>query len=238
MALPKIGLSRSGIPFSFKSMEIVPIEIFGVHVDVAFPAPLAYQAAKLDTFAANICHPKEGLSLRPDQIRLRRFDDLFDYEMKAIFFGENGTLIRNAERIKFGIRNARTQGDWNVIQQTLTKLYTLMDFEEKSTTHLSTHAHAKFEDEHQRDEWLSQFSHNSFIGKPAALGYVTIPDWEKDIRVLMEPSNMVPAAVFIAWDTQFTNNQEWDSFLGSLPTVMDNSANFFELGFEPFKERV
>ncbi len=219
-------------------MEIVPIEIFGVHVDVAFPAPLAYQAAKLDTFATNICHPKEGLSLRPDQIRLRRFDDLFDYEMKATFFGENGTLIRNAERIKFGIRNARTQGDWNVIQQTLTKLYTIMDFEEKSTTHLSTHAHAKFEDEHERDEWLSQFSHNSFIGKPAALGYVTIPDWEKDIRVLMEPSNMVPAAVFIAWDTQFTNNQEWDSFLGSLPTVMDNSANFFELGFEPFKERV
>ena len=219
-------------------MEIVPIEVFGVHVDVAFTTPQPYLAAKLDDFAANICHPKEGLSLRPEQIRLRRFDDLFDYELKATFFGDNGTLIRNAERIKLGVKNARTQGDWNVIHQTLTRLYTIMDFDEKSMTHLSTHAHAKFESERQREEWLSQFSHEGFVGKAAALGYVSIPDWEKDIRVLIEPSNMVPGAVFLAWDTQFANNQEWDSFLGTLPTVMDNSANFFELGFEPFKERV
>ena len=63
-------------------------------------------------------------------------------------------------------------------------------------------------------------------------------DWEKDIRVLIELSQPVPNSVFIAWDTQFSNNQEWDSFLGTLPSVMENSANIFEIGFEPFKERV
>ena len=219
-------------------MEIVPIEVFGIHVDVAFPAPLGFQAAKLEEFGAKICDPKEGLPLRAEHIRLRRFDELFDYEVKAVFFGENGTLTRTAERIKLGIRNARTQGDWNVIQQTFTRFYTLMDFDEQSLSHLSAHAHAKFETLEARDEWLKQFSHNALIDKAAALGYVKIADWEKEIRVLIEPSNMVPNAVFISWDTQFANLQEWDTFIGSLPNVMENSANYFEIGFEPFKERV
>lgn len=219
-------------------MEIVPIEIFGVHVDVPFPAPLGYQAAKLEEFGAKLCDQKAGLPLRPDQLRLRRFDELFDYELRANFFGDNGTLIRNAERVKLGVRNARTQGDWNVIQQSLTRFYGMMDFDEKTTTTLSSHVHGKFETVEARDQWLSQFSHNALVEKPAALGYVRIPDWEKDIRVLIEPSNVVPAAVFVLWETQYSNDQEWDSFLGSLPSVMENSANYFELGFEPFKERV
>lgn len=219
-------------------MEILPIELYGVHVDVAYPQPQTYQAAHLEKFGAAICHSQTGLSIRPDQVRLRRFDDLFDYELKATFFGDNGTLSRTAERVKLGVRNARTQGDWNIIQQTLTRFYTLMDFDEESGTHLSTHAHARFESPEERDKWLSQFSQNALIEKAAALGYVKIPDWEKEIRVLIEPSNIVPGALFIAWDTQFQNVQEWDTFLGSLPSVMENSANYFELGFEPFKERV
>ncbi|MEQ1850573.1 MAG: hypothetical protein ABMA01_03175 [Chthoniobacteraceae bacterium] len=219
-------------------MEILPIEIFGVAVDIPFPTPLGFQTAKLEDFAAKICDAQTGLGLRADQIRLRKFDDLFDYELKANFFGENGNLNRTADRVKFGVRNARTDGDWKIIHQSLTKLYKLLEVEKASVTHLSTHVHAKFDTAEEREKWLGQFSHNSLVDKPAALGYVRIQDWEKDIRILIEQSNAAPNAVFVAWDTHFTNNQEWDSFLGTLPNVMENSANFFELGFEPFKERV
>ena len=179
-----------------------------------------------------------GINLRPDQIRLKRWDDLFGYEMSASFFGDNGTLIRTADRVKLGIRNARTAGDWTIILQTLTHFYTLMDLNSKTVTTLSAHVHARFPSEEERDQWIGQFSHNALITKSAALGYVRIFDWEKDIRVLIEPSNVVPDAVFCGWDTQFSNDQEWDSFLGSLPSMMENAANLFELGFEPFKEKV
>jgi hypothetical protein len=219
-------------------MEIVPIELFGLHIDVAFSAPVGFAAAGMDQFAARLCDQKSGISIRADQFRLRRFDDLFDYELKANFFGDNGTLSRTAERVKLGVRNARTKGDWNVIQQTFTRFYTLMDFDAKTQTHLSAHVHAKFDTPEERDEWLGHFADGSMIHRPGALGHVRIPDWEKDIRVLIELSNAVPGAVFVAWDTQFQNSQEWDSFFGSLPTVMENSANYFEIGFEPFKERV
>ena len=58
-------------------MEVLPIEIFGVAVDVPFAAPIGYHSAKLDEFAAKICDQQTGLSLRPDQIHLRKVDDLF-----------------------------------------------------------------------------------------------------------------------------------------------------------------
>lgn len=219
-------------------MEIVPIEIFGIHLEVVLPAPQGLAQARLDEFGARLCDPAKGLSLRPDQIRLKRWDDLFGYELAAQFFGENGSLIRTADRVKLGVRNARTSGDWQIILQTLVRFYQLMEFDEKSLTVASLHVHGRFPGAAERDAWLGQFSINSLVSKPAALGYVRIFDWEKDIRVMIEHSNLVPDAVFCAWDTQFQNNQEWESFLGSLPTMMENSANLFELGFEPLREKV
>ena len=219
-------------------MEILPIEVFGVHVDVPFLAPQGFSQAGLEEFGAQICDSVHGINLRSDQIRLKRWDDLFGYELTANFFGDNGTLIRTADRVKLGVRNARTAGDWTIILRTLTHFYTLMDLNKKTVTTLSTHVHARFPSSDERDQWIGQFSHNALITKSAALGYVRIFDWEKDIRVLIEPSNVVPDAVFCGWDTQFSNSQDWESFLGSLPTMMENSANLFELGFEPLKEKV
>ena len=219
-------------------MEIVPIEVFGFHVDVPFLAPRGFAAANLEEFGAMLCDTTTGLSLRLDQIRVKRWDDLFGYEVSAQFFGDNGTMIRTADRVKLGIRNARTAADWKLILQTFTRFYDAMDFHEKTVSTLSTHVHAAFPSIEERDAWLGQFSHNALISKPAALGYVRIFDWEKDIRLMIESSNVVPNAVFCAWDTQFKNNQEWDSFLGSIPTMMENSANLFELGFEPLREKV
>jgi hypothetical protein len=219
-------------------MEVLPIEIFGVAVDVPFLTPLGYQSAKLDDFAAKVCDPQTGLGLRPDQIHLRKVDDLFDYELKAVFFGDNGTLNRTADRVKLGVRNARTAGDWTIIQQTLGRFYALMKFPTTTLTVLSTHVHAKFPTPEERDGWLKQFSYSSQVARPATLGYVQIADWEKEIRILIEQSNAVPDAVFVNWDTQYTNGQDWETFLMSLPTMMENSVNLFDLGFEPLRERV
>lgn len=220
-------------------MEIIPIEVFGLHVEVPLLRPLSLNAAKLDDFAATICEPQKGLSIRPDQIRLKKWDDLFGYEVAATFFGDNGQLTRTSDRLKLFVRNARTAGDWNIIQQTLTKFYTLLDFDLKTVTTLSSHAHGRFPSIEERDQWLNQFSHNALLTKAAALGYVRIFDWERDIRVLIEPSNVVQDGVFAAFDTQFANNQsDWETFIGSIPTMMENAANLFELGFEPLKERV
>src|SRR5258705_13721927 len=66
-------------------MEVVPIDLFGVHVDVPFPAPIGFSSAGLDAFGAAICAPATGLGLRAEQIRMKRWDDLFGYELSAQF---------------------------------------------------------------------------------------------------------------------------------------------------------
>jgi hypothetical protein len=223
-------------PYRLRLMEILPIEFFGVAVDVPFSTPLGFTQARLEEFGAKICDVTSGLNLRPDQIRLRRWDDLYGYELTAHFFGENGLLTRAADRVKLAIRNARTAADWNILHQTLLRFYTLMEFAPKSVTTLSAHVHAKFPAPDERDRFMEEFAHSPLIARAAALGYVQIADWEKEIRVLIEQSNVVPDALFVAWDTQFENEQDWDTFLGSLPTVMENSANLFDLGFEPFRQ--
>ena len=219
-------------------MEILPIDFFGVHVDVPFSKPVGFAEAQLEAFGAALCDTSKGLSLRADQLRLKRWDDLFGYELHAQFFGENGTLTRTAERIKFGVRSARTAGDCKIICDTLVRFYQLLDFDPKTVTALSAHAHGKFPSTEERDAFLQRFSYSPMVNRPAALGYVTILDWEKDVRVLIEQSNVVPGGVFVTWDTQFVNAQDWETFVPTLPTLMDNSANLFDLGFEPFREHL
>lgn len=217
-------------------MEIVPIEVFGISVEVPFPAPLAFGQARLEDFGGQLCDAANGLGLRPEQIRLRRTDELYNYELSAQFFGENGVLSRTADRIKFGVRNARTAADWNIIHHSLVRFYNVMDFSATTQTNLSAHVHVKFPSATERDDYLAQFGRGLEVVRPASLGYVRIRDWEKDIRVLIEQSNVVPDALFVAWDTQFAHPQEWDTFLSTLPTVMENSANAFGLGFDPFRQ--
>ncbi len=219
-------------------MEIVPLDFFGVHVDVPFASPQGFAQANLDTFGAALCDATKGLSLRPDQLRLKRWDDLFGYELTAQFFGENGTLSRTAERVKLGVRSARTAADWNIIRDALIRFFALLDPDPKTLTGLSAHAHAKFPSVEERDAFLQRFSYSPMINRPAALGYVSVLDWEKDIRVLIEQSNVVPGGVFVTWDTQFLNAQDWETFIPTLPTLMDNSANLFDLSFEPMREHV
>jgi hypothetical protein len=221
-----------------ENVPIAQIDIFGIHVDVPFATPLGIQQAKLEEFGAKICHATMGLNLRPDQIRMKRWDDLYGYELSAQFFGENGTLTRTADRIKLGIRNARTQGDWKIIQDSLQRFYALMDFPIDSVTALSAHAHTKFPTTEERDAFLRRFSYSPLFSKPAALGYVQVIDWDREIRVLIEASNVVSDALFVMWDTQFENDQDWESFLPTLPMLMDNSVNLFELALEPLRERV
>ncbi len=216
-------------------MEIVPIEFFGIAVDVPFPAPMTFGQSNIDEFGAKLCDPAKGLGLRPNQIRLRRIDELFDYEVVGQFFGENGHVSRGPDRAKLSVRNARNAADWNLVQQTLFRFYSAMEFPETSTTMLSCHVHGKFPSADDRDGFLGQFAHSFDVIRPASLGYVRIADWEKDIRILIETSNVVPNSVFVGWDTQFTNLQDWETFLSIIPTVMENSANVFGLGFEPLR---
>ena len=102
-------------------MRLIPLDVLGINLDIPFLPPLTKNAAELDSFATWLCDAENGLSLRPDQVRLKTWDDLFGYELVAYFFGDNGLITRTGERIKLSIRNARTAGDWEIVRRVLVR---------------------------------------------------------------------------------------------------------------------
>jgi len=52
--------------------------------------------------------------------------------------------------------------------------------------------------------------------------------------MVIEDSNLLPAGVCVSCETQYRNDQDWESFIGSVPTMFAAGANAFSLGFEPF----
>lgn len=214
-------------------MRHIPLDILSINLDIPFVPPLTRRAANLEGFATWLCEGETGLGLRPDQVRVRTWDELFGYELVAQFFGDNGLITRTADRIKLAIRNARTAGDWEIVRRVLVRFYTHMEFSPRSTTVFSANAHSRFGSAEELDAYFRQFWQPQMASRPALFSYVKIADWEADIRLLIEKSNALPDALFIAWDTQFTHTQDWESFIGSLPTVMENSANHFNLAFAP-----
>jgi hypothetical protein len=88
----------------------------------------------------------------------------------------------------------------------------------------------------ERERFLRSLApgRSTSIVRPCGLGYLRIRDWEFEVRVQIEDSNVVSNGVYIGVDTQYKNNQDWGSFVGSIPAMFAAAANAYGIGFEPF----
>lgn len=212
-------------------MRLISLDVLGIALDIPFPRPLTKRDAGLEGLASWLCDPENGFTPRPDQVRLKEWDELFGYELTVQFFGDNGVITHTADRIKLSIKNARTVADWEIIRRVITRFYNRMNFDSKSMTGFSAHVHSRFPSSDELDGYFQQFPQPKMASRPALFSYVKITDWEAHIRIHIEKSAALPDALFIGWDTQFANNQDWESFIGTLPVVMENSAHLFDLAF-------
>ena len=215
-------------------MEVVPIELFGVSIDIPLPVPMSMREAGFEQFVRDLCDPQKGVGVRPSQCQLLGRDLLYQYEFTATFFEGNGTIVRTPERLRAAVRNARNWADWQLVHRTLCRVHALVELDPKSVSNLAMQAQARFISFPERERFLRSFASNRIVARPGALGHVRIPDWEYEVRVQIEDSALLPAGVYIGADTQYRNDQDWESFMGSVPTMFAAAANSFGLGFEPF----
>ena len=111
-----------------------------------------------------------------------------------------------------------------------------MGLDTKSISNLTMRAQLQFPSIAERERFLRSLApgRSTSIVRPCGLGYLRIPDWEFEVRVQIEDSNVVSNGVYIGVDTQYKNNQDWESFVGSMPTMFAAAANAYGIGFEPF----
>ena len=217
-------------------MDIVPIQIYGVSTDLPLPAPVSVRDPAIEAFVQSLCDPLTGIGLRPSQVQLINRDWLYQYELTASFFEGNGTLVRTAERLRFSVRNARNWADWQLVHQTMLRVHNLLALDPISVSNLTMQAQLQFPSIAEREQFLRSLApgRSTSIVRPCGLGYLRIPDWEFEVRVQIEDSNVVSNGVYIGVDTQYKNNQDWESFVGSMPTMFAAAANAYGIGFEPF----
>jgi len=204
------------------------IDLFNLQLDSPLPKARPLEHEDVRKFSEWLCDP-EGARLRADQVRLKAWDQLFGYEIFAQFFGDNGFIVRTADRVRVGVKNARTAADWEIIQQLFVRFLHQEPGSESTVRMFSASAHLKLEEPFSASGFLDRFAVVPGIEKPAALNYVKIADWEKEIRIVIEPSNIFPGQLFVTWDSQFISSQDWDTFVPILLTVMENSAAIFGL---------
>lgn len=212
-------------------MRQLTLDVLSIRLEIPFYPPLPQKKADLDSFAEWLCEREQGLALRPDQVRLKKWDEIYGYELVAQFFGENGLLVRQPDKIFLEIKNMRTPADWELVRKLIVRFYLHMKFPADSKTTFAAHVHGHLPSPEDVDTFFAEHPQPQISSRPALFSYVKIIDWEADVRVHVEKSAAVPSGgIFIGWETQFTNDQDWETFIGTLTTVLENSAHSFDLG--------
>jgi hypothetical protein len=210
-------------------MRLISLDLLTIFLDIPLVPPQTRRAADLDSFVTWVCEPENGFNVRPDQVRLKTSDELLGWELTIQFFGENGLITRTPDRIKLSIKNVRTQADWELVRRVIVRFYTYLQLPPQSLTTFSANVHSRLPATDELEAFFQTFPQHQRASRPVLFTYVKIDDWEADIRMFIEKSNLLPDSIFVAWETQFANNQDWETFVGTLPTVMENSAHLFDL---------
>jgi hypothetical protein len=74
-------------------MTELAIQVFSINVEVLFPKPRVFSKEQVDSIAAWLTSPDSGFALQPEQVHLRTFDVVYDYQMNAQLFGGNGLFV-------------------------------------------------------------------------------------------------------------------------------------------------
>ena len=159
------------------AMAIVPIQIYGVSTDLPVPAPVSVRDPATEAFVEFLCDPLAGIGLRPSQVQLINGDWSFQYELTASLFEGNGTLVRNADRLRFSVRNARNWADWQLVHQTMLRVHNLLSLDPNSVSNLTMQAQFQFPSTADRERFFEEPCARAIYIDSAALwlGVLTNP---------------------------------------------------------------
>lgn len=207
------------------------IQLFGIVVEVIFPAPRTFSKELLDSDAQWLTDSASGFAVPPEQVRLRQADVLFGYDLSAQLFGGNGHFSVDAQKASFSAKNARGRADGELLREVVGRF--LRHFaKEKFTVAFSANAHAKPESKAVQEEYLQRFRFDQRITKPGAVGYLRLNDWPTDVRFIVEPSLGTEDSLFLAWTTRFPAS-EFSEIPDKIVHVFEEAASVYGLKFRP-----
>lgn len=203
-----------------------------------FTAELSFQKAKpfskeyLDDIAIWLTDPDTGFGLRPEQLRVRHTDIMFDYELTAVLFNGNGMLRYNSRGATLNATGARTVEDIRLLQDAVFRFIQKLGEFDPSIFSISANAFAQTESTEARNHFLEQFRLSEEAILPGTLAYLKLPEWPYPIRVALEGAVSDDDNLFLAWSTRIENSTQWPEMLETLPHVFVRSAKCLNVSLE------
>ena len=212
------------------------VQVFSITLEAFFPRPKPFAKDKIDQIAEWLTDAGEGLGLRPEQVRVRHTDIVFDYEMTASFYGGNATFHRDSEKTVLSARGARTRQDADLLRETAVRFARFTASAEKLPLMFSANAHARLQSVEIREKFLSAIRPDPRVTSPGVLGYVEIEGWPEAMRVAIEPSFNAAQNLFFAWQTNLSASEDWQKTFESLVGIIEQATSIYGVQFLPLLE--
>lgn len=213
------------------------ITVFSIMLEVYFLRPRPFSKDKMDLLAEWLTDPLKGLGLRPDQVRVRHTDIIFDYELAASFYGGNASIVYNAEKAILSARGARTRQDAELLHSAAVKFAQFVASEENLPIGFSANAHATLPTIKDRELYLDALRPHPRVTNPGALGYINVEGWADTIRIAIEPSLSEAQSLFFTWQTTIEPSLEWKNTPEKLIGVIEDVTSIFDIQFQPLLDQ-
>jgi hypothetical protein len=144
----------------------------------------------------------------PDQFRLRIGDALFWYELLGSFIGDNVQVRKTADRLSLLFKNGRLKSDVEFIGNRVARFLEAFASGPGQVVIFTAFCHGECSSQEERDAFLSPFALRGSVAGPGLTGRVTVPNWPDLIKFNAEASFILPAGLFVGWETSYTNSSE------------------------------
>lgn len=205
-------------------MPKLKIHTFEIALEASFPSPVAFFDARTNEFAAKM---SQIFPISPDQFRMRQFDVLYGYELKATFFGTNARLERTSSGIKLSLGGASTEHKDAITDLVSTFSEAILpEITPKLTFVLC--AHAGFESLEEHATFFRPFGRCPEIVSEGIIAEVKLPNWAPPVGVRFENSETFENSVFAVHSSVIMLPLEPTS-LGKMWASVEEAAKLFGL---------
>jgi hypothetical protein len=174
------------------------------------------------------------MSLQPEQVHLRTFDVVYDYQMNAQLFGGNGLFVFNSQKVVLAAQNAKGRADGDLLIEVVNRFLRMFAVPEKLMVLFSANAHAKMESTTMRNDYLKRFRFDPRISGPGTVGFVRLDEWPEDVKLLIEPSLGLEDGLFLAWTTKFSAH-DLPEISDKFVRIVDSVAGVYGLKIRPLE---
>jgi hypothetical protein len=210
-------MNRNAMDTDSTVMITATPQLAGASIETTFKRPRPFSKEQLDQLAVWITDAERGLGVRPEQVRVRNGDVMFEYELSAVLFNGLGMLRVNAMSASLIATGARTDQDIDVLRDSVTRFIGEISGADVTTFTVSAHTYAVTVSADVRDEYLARFRFGPEIISAGGIGLVRVESWPESIRVVVEAAIESPENLFIAWNTRFQISEQWRESLANLP---------------------